>query len=144
VLPTDVNGHGDTTWIAPGNGWAPEPLSVLTMPVRVIFLGSDNIRPDDYLPDLAPLDNGWPGSETALTITGGTYPRDVALQAAAVVHQGLSWTPDDVLSTAEAFAGWLAALTTDVVTPISADAINRGIIDPGQIPGYFAGGQSHG
>lgn len=117
-------GHetGDqTTWIAPGNGWEPESLDVLVFPVRVVlrvenFNGyGPDADPDDVAPEL--LEPQW-----ATLDSGGTYPRDVALQAAATLFAGQDrLSANLVINFAETFAAWLdqSPVHDDQIEPIS-------------------------
>lgn len=158
---TDINPGGVTpaalhdTWIAPGNGWAPEPVTSIVFPARIILLGVP--QPGDYVPQdyltstdddsLTSTDDdsavSWPAGESealynvssqliANGLSGGTYPRDLALQAAASITAQttlptteLATCADVTLQLADTFADWLISM-------------------PGQPaplpPGYFAGG----
>lgn len=142
-------------WVSPGNGWAPEPLTTIVFPARIILLGTP--RPGDYVPPayLTSTDGEVVDSDTAdflLTgaeLTGGTYPRDVALQAAVTLLApatvpGIS--PADATSltditrvVADKFADWL---TADPMTDRITELVNQGVVShvDSNRAGYFAGG----
>lgn len=126
-------------WVAPGNGWEPEPLSCVVFPARIILLGVP--EPGDHVPLEYLSSTDAIGAEDDLShvvdqgiigqtlISGGTYPRDVALQAAVQLYGAdnpelILSSITDVLATAAAFADWLIAAPSD--TDQSS---------------YFAGGQ---
>lgn len=129
-------------WISPGNGWEPESISLVVFPVDVLTLSNtvsgsaENAGrlewPEMPIPPelqhLTPL----PSIES---FSGGTYPRDVALQAAATIFQGSPPSNDDqtvtVLSVAELFAQWLTADDVPDEDDNTEDADQ---------PGYFVGG----
>lgn len=142
---TDVNPGGKTpvtlhdAWIAPGNGWEPEPVSSIVFPARIILLGvpqSGDHVPEGYLTstdedddDVSAYTPDEPQWEA--TITGGTYPRDVALQAAVQLYgrddpELIQTSIADVLATATAFADWL---TADPMTDRITDLVNQGVVD---------------
>lgn len=140
-------------WLAPGNGWAPESLDALVFPVRVVLLGV--WQPGDFIPlTTSPqlIDFGSNGAanssdfvaESMLApISGGTYPRDVALQAAATLFsQQPKVSAQLVTSFAETFAMWLMAepvtraADDDQFDPVRLgdvdedDPINNPVFDP--------------
>lgn len=105
------------TWISPGNGWEPEGLDVLVFPVRVL------------------IKEGWIASDVAgdgiiaqTLIGGGTYPRDVALQAAATAFAGNQHLSAQlIINFAETFAAWLLDSPT---TAALDDLVNHGVVSP--------------
>lgn len=134
-----------TVWISPGNGWEPESLDVLVLPVTVILLGSTAVI-GDFIPE-APVADPWPEQQlvtdfgTQTLLSGGTYPRDVALQAAATIWaDAASVRPDDVIDMARAFEVYLNE------PPVSQAGTEQSPADLLQVPGdrdkpgYFSAG----
>lgn len=130
---TDINPGGATpatltdVWIAPGNGWEPEGLNVLVLPVKVILLGTLAIRADDYIPPLQTLSGAYEIRDAELgtiDFAGGTYPRDVALQAAAAAFAGNQHLSAQlIVNFAETFARWLTGVPVE-------NSLDSGQIDP--------------
>lgn len=101
---TDQRCPGPTVWISPG-GW--QPLSIedaqLTYPVQVV---TKNLREHVNLSKIPvyAVPDPWP------SVTGGTWNRDKALDAAARLYVGHGMTggvDNEVLETAEYFLKWL-------------------------------------
>lgn len=171
---TDYERDGDqggttlsSLWISPGNGWEPESVTTLQFPVDVILRpipGLDASRLDGALD---PFDNSiatdipntavpvgeWPEApqlplmaapQFETLLAGGTYPRDVALQAAAQVMAGRHGTlaAATVLAVAEEFAAWLDnGKQPDTTTRITDSPMSdRDFVMGYNDPGYFAGG----
>ena len=110
-VQTDADGRtiaeGPVTWISPG-GWQPMTVEEagITYPVRVIRLGDDTpTHATGYLPEL-PV----PPVEVGTLLSGGTYPRDKALECAARAWAGMSAIRDrdgEIIKTAARFEEWL-------------------------------------
>ncbi|URC18165.1 hypothetical protein SEA_ZENTENO07_64 [Mycobacterium phage Zenteno07] len=109
---TDADGRtiaeGPVTWISPG-GWQPMTVEEagLTYPVRVVRLGPDNPPAPPAIPELP---------EFGTLLSGGTYPRDHALECASRAWAGMSAIRDRdgaILATAEKFLEWLNREPTD-------------------------------
>lgn len=116
--PPNTPTPGYTVWVSPGNGWEPESLDVIVLPVRVVLLG-EAITAGDYLPEMFESDIIEPQWSTL--DSGGTYPRDVALQAAVTLYQGSPPIGPDgcaahVLAIADDFADWLTAADDPTAT----------------------------
>ncbi|AEN79576.1 hypothetical protein SEA_BOYLE_59 [Mycobacterium phage Boyle] len=103
----EYDDQGDrVVWLSPG-GWEPmtPERAGITYPCHVVVLGTLDaflasgavgLSPEAFTPD--PVDP---------VISGGTYPRDVALQAAAQVYAGTGESDTTVLGTAQVYADWL-------------------------------------
>lgn len=103
----------ETVWIAPGNGWEPEGLDVLVFPVRVL-IREGWIAPHEISED----------ELATLSFAGGTYPRDVALQAAAAAFAGNQHLSAQlIVNFAETFARWLTGVPVE-------NSLDSGQIDP--------------
>lgn len=116
VPPKDGRPFDRVVWISPG-GWAPMTIddAGITYPVTVVALGD---TPYDWRPaephfDVRPELPTFEVPQFGELMTGGTYPRDHALECAARVAAGdavndrLAARPEDVLSMADKFVEWL-------------------------------------
>jgi hypothetical protein len=134
----DDAGHR-VTWISPGNGWEPESLDVLTYPV-VVCGGNGTDQPEWIGGEVTEL------PELPFTITGGTYPRDVALQAACTLLAGENLHKNsntgqldlsNVVSTAAQLADWLIKNALgQAISDLDASSV--------MWPGHFVGGPTDG
>lgn len=133
-------------WISPGNGWEPEGVDVLVLPVEVVLLGETHQL--DSIPEMARLIPqlpsmevpAWPTLESGVLTSGGTYPRDEALKAAARLYQGKAGPAiaEMVIETAELLMVWLTS--GDDPASLATAQVEQSVTDKTQIPGYFAGG----
>lgn len=148
AVADDLRTPNVETWISPGNGWEPEPLTSIVFPARIILLGTP--APGDYVPNDYPTSTDrsthdehdeslelLPWVTGLETVTGGTYPRDMALQAASTITAQTTTTSttvekciDVTLQLADAFADWLIALPGQTA---ASDLVNAGIIDADQL-----------
>lgn len=97
-----------TVWISPG-GWQPMTIEEagLTYPVRVVRLGPDNPPVPPAIPELP---------EIGTLLSGGTYPRDKALECASRAWAGMSAIRDrdgEIIKTAARFEEWLLQDSAD-------------------------------
>lgn len=90
---------GLVVWLSPG-GWQPMSPSDagVTYPVTV------EVLPWNYQSPLAPLEAGH-----GVLVSGGTWPREHALEAATRLHAGRGVSVQVALDVADAFVDWLTA-----------------------------------
>lgn len=155
-------GTAVTLSLSPGPEWdSLNPADELIYPVDVILLGRLLTEPDFSMVDvseamgsISPNDGRWPGGENPLItdfgtqelISGGTYPRDVALQAAAQFLGPVAATaaPGEittktVFAAADAFVAWLSDDAHDA-DPEDTGAPGYFNSEDVEQSGYFVGG----
>lgn len=101
--PTATGAAHRVVWISPG-GWDPQTIESAGVTFPVVAFTDPSHYDELSAPELLTMPDPPQFQEL---ITGGTWPREAALQAAARVFQGDGPHADRVLGLADKFVQWL-------------------------------------